>query len=100
MIEKPSINSFNLLVLNASYSLRLLSLSSVILSSSFTRCKYCSSYRTITTKSIKVVFSKGKLKTANPRPLSAKSTIRPKIEGGGYRFLTREFMKVTGSCQV
>jgi hypothetical protein len=77
-----------------------LSLSSVILSSSFTRCKYCSSYRSITTKSIKVVFSKGKLKTANPRPLSAKSTIRPKIEGGGggggggYRFLTREFMKV------
>jgi hypothetical protein len=50
MIEKPSINSFNLLVLNASYSFRLLSLSSVILSSSLTRCKYCSSYGIIVAK--------------------------------------------------
>ena len=55
MIEKPSINSFNLLVLNASYSLRLLSRSSVILSSSFTRCKYCSSYKTVTASLVKIV---------------------------------------------
>ena len=55
MIEKPSINSFNLLVLNASYSLRLLSRSSVILSSSFTRCKYCSSYKTVIASLVNVV---------------------------------------------